>query len=343
MSKFRPSRRRFVQGAATSAAIAPFFIGKPARAADEPEFVLKFATVAPSGTTWANTAKKFKKYVAEKTEGRIKVKTYLGGGLGGEIETAESTKRGSTQGWGGSMGALASAVPEVEAFELPYLFKDTKQAQATLQAVRQQTHDLLWDRGYKLAFFSQNGFRSIGSTKPVESVKDLKGMKMRSLQNNVHLDTWRAMGASPVPMSVTEVLSSLQTGVIDGWDNTELFAFAAAWYVATTHFVRTKHIYQPAAIVYSRKWFESLPKDMQEVLHGDQDTLIKMENRSFRSVDAMEGQLVQNFKDAGINVLELDDDARNKFRAATAGVAGKFKSRTSKAGKDLLKAIEKAT
>jgi TRAP-type C4-dicarboxylate transport system substrate-binding protein len=144
-------------------------------------------------------------------------------------------------------------------------------------------------------------------------------------------------------MSVTEVLSSLQTGVIDGWDNTELFAFAAAWYVATTHFTRTKHIYQPAAIVYSRKWFESLPKDMQEVLHGDQDTLIKMENRSFRSVDAMEGQLVQNFKDAGINVRELDDATRNKFRAATAGVAGKFKSRTTKAGKDLLKAIQKAT
>ena len=257
----------------------------------------------------------------------MNVKTYLGGGLGGEIETAEATKRGTIAGWGGSMGALASAVPEVACFELPFLFKDSKQALKTLNSVRQQTHDLLWDRGYKLAFFSQNGFRSIGATKPVLTVKDLKGMKMRSQQNKVHLDTWRSWGASPVPMSVTEVLSSLQTGVIDGWDNTELFAFAAAWYVATTHFTRTRHIYQPAAIIYSKKWFESLPKELQEVLSSDSDEVLKMEKRSFRSVDAMGPQLVQNFRDAGIEVHELDDATRNKFRSATEGVKGKFKSR----------------
>jgi TRAP-type transport system periplasmic protein len=334
------SRRRFVQGTAAAAGLSPFFIGRPAKA-DE-EFTLKFASVAPTGTTWANTATKFKKYVGERTGGRIKVKTYLGGGLGGEIETAEATKRGSIQGWGGSMAALASAVPEVAAFEIPYLFSDSKQAHKVLDKVRQQTADLLWERGYKLGFFSQNGFRSIGSSKPILQVKDLKGLKMRSLQNDVHLDTWRAMGASPVPMAVTEVLSSMQTGVIDGYDNTELFAFAAAWYVATTHFTRTRHIYQPAAIVYSRKWFESLPKDLQEIMNGDADEVMKMESRSFKSVDAMEPQLVQNFRDAGIEVHELDDATRNQFRAATEGVKGKFKSKTTKAGKDLLKAIEQA-
>ncbi len=342
MPNSRTSRRRFVKGTAASAAIAPFFIGRPAKAGDA-EFTLKFASVAPAGTTWANTAKKFKKYVKENTEGRVKVKTYLGGGLGGEIETAEATKRGSIAGWGGSMGALSSAVPEIECFELPYLFKDSKQALKVLKAVRQQTHDLLWDRGYKLAFFSQNGFRSIGSSKPILTVKDLKGLKMRSQQTKVHLDLWKAFGASPIPMAVTEVLSSMQTGVIDGYDNTELFAFAAAWYVATTHFTRTQHIYQPAAIVYSKKWFQSLPKELQEVLSGDSEEVLKMEKRSFRSVDAMGPQLVQNFRDAGIEVHELDDATRNKFKAATSGVKGKFKSRTTKAGKDLLKAIEKAT
>lgn len=333
------SRRRFVQGAATTAAIAPFFIGRTAAAADH---TLKFATVAPSGTPWAHTATKFKKHIEKAAGGAIDVKTYLGGGLGGEIETAEACKRGAIQGWGGSMGALASAVPEIEAFELPYLFKDSKNAYKVLDAVRQETHDLLWDRGYKLAFFSQNGFRSIGSTFPVRSLSDLKGKKMRSLQNGVHLDTWKGLGASPVPMSVTEVLSSMQTGVIDGYDNTELFAFAAAWYVATKHFTLTRHIYQPAAIVYSRKWFESLPKDLQDLLVADSEAVAKMEKRSFRSVEAMGPQLVQNFRDAGIEVIELDDAELKKFKAATASVAGKFKSRTSKAGKNLLKSIEKA-
>lgn len=337
--KLSPTRRRFVKGAATTAAIAPFFIGRNAKAAD---FTLKFATVAPNGTTWANTAKKFKRHVEKASNDAIDVKTYLGGGLGGEIETAEACKRGAIQGWGGSMGALASAVPEVEAFELPYLFKSTKNAHKVLDAVRQEVHDLLWDRGYKLAFFSQNGFRSIGSTTPIRSLGDLKGKKMRSLQNDVHLDTWKAMGASPVPMSVTEVLSSMQTGVIDGYDNTELFAFAAAWYVATKSFTLTRHIYQPAAIVFSRKWFESLPKDLQDLLSGDAETLLKMEKRSFRSVDAMGPQLVQNFRDAGIEVIEPGSGELDAFKKATKGVDQKFKKRTSKAGKSLLKAIDKA-
>lgn len=333
------SRRRFVRGVASTAAIAPFFIGRTAQAAD---YTLKFASVAPAGTPWANTAKKFKRHVEKSSNDAIDVKTYLGGGLGGEIETAEACKRGAIQGWGGSMGALASAVPEVEAFELPYLFKDEKNAYKVLDAVRQEVHDLLWDRGYKLAFFSQNGFRSIGSTTPVRSLADLKGMKMRSLQNDVHLDTWKSMGASPVPMSVTEVLSSMQTGVIDGYDNTPLFAFAAAWYVATKSFTLTQHIYQPAAIVYSRKWYESLPKDLQDLLTGDSEEVLKMEKRSFRSVQAMGPQLVQNFRDAGIDVVELDSGELAKFKKATDGVDDKFRKRTSKAGKSLLKAIESA-
>lgn len=342
MSNSRTSRRRFVKGAATSAAIAPFFIGRPAKAG-EPEFTVKLASVAPNGTGWANTAKKFKRYVKEKTDGRIKVKTYLGGALGGEIETAEATKRGSIQAWAGSMGALASAVPEMECFELPYMFDSSNQARKTLDAVRQQTHDLLMDRGYKLVFFSQNGFRSIGSNKPIESVNDLKGLKMRSQQTKVHLDTWRAFGSSPVPMSVTEVLSSLQTGVVDGYDNTEVFAFAAALYIATTHWTVTRHIYQPAAAVYSRKFWDSLPKELQDALNADSDEILKIEKRSFRSIEAMGPQLIQNFRDAGISVNELDAATRNKFKGATSGVKGKFKSRTTKAGKQLLKAIEKAT
>lgn len=345
MTAKKPSstrRRTFVKGTAAGAAIAPFFIGRPALAADEPEFTLKFATVAPSGTPWHKLAKRFKKHVGEQSEGRIKVKTYLGGALGDEISTAEATKRGTIQGWGGSMGALASAVPELSCLELPYLFKSAKQAYTTLDKTRDELSGLLESRGYKLAVFSQNGFRSIGSTFPIHSMADLKGRKMRSLQNDVHLATWKAFGAAPTPLAITELLSSLQTGVVDGFDNTPLFTFAAALYMATTHFTVTEHIFQPACVVYSMKFWESLPKELQEALTSDDEAMRKMESRGIRSIIAMRTQLLANFEAAGIVVTNLDKSEMGKFRSASEKVHAGFEKSTSAEGKKLLKSVKAA-
>jgi TRAP-type transport system periplasmic protein len=334
------TRRRFVQGTAATTAIAPFFIGRPASAADE--IVVKVATVAPPDTAWATLVKKFRSWAKEKTDGRVKIKAYLGGALGDEISTAEGTKRGSIQAWGGSIGALASAVPEIECLELPYLFKSAKTADGVLDKVRTNLHDLLWDRGYKLMFYSENGYRSIGGLHPVAAVKDLKGRKFRSLQNDVHLDTWRAWGASPVPMAVTEVLSSLQTGVVDGYDNTPVFTFAASWHVATRHFTLTEHIYQPAAVVFSRKFWEGLPKDLQTALSPDGDDVTKMESRGRRNIRAMEPQLIQNFSDAGIKVHKLSASDKKEFAVPAQKAWSQFEKRTTKAGKSLFAAIKAA-
>lgn len=338
MSISSPTRRRFVQGTAASAAIAPFFIGRPASAADE--YVVKVATVAPPGTPWATLVRKFKSWADEKSGGRVKIKAYLGGALGDEIATAEGTKRGSIQAWGGSIGALASAVPEIECLELPYLFDSAKKADAVLDKLRPQLHDLLWDRGYKLMFYSENGYRSIGGLNPVEGVKDLKGRKFRSQQSDVHLNTWKSWGASPVPMAVTEVLSSLQTGVVDGYDNTPMFTFAASWYIATRHFSLTEHIYQPAAVVLSRKFWESMPSELQKAMSPEGDEVIKMESRGRRNIRAMEPQLIQNFTDAGIKVHKMSTSDKKQLAAPAQKAWGQFEKATTKSGKALFKAIK---
>src|SRR5688572_2176448 len=106
MTRIQSTRRRFVQGTAATAAIAPFFIGK-AQAAGA-EYTLKLATVAPPGTPWEQLMRKFKKLVETKSEGRIDMKALLGGVAGGEQETAESCKKGKLQGWGGSFSSLES-------------------------------------------------------------------------------------------------------------------------------------------------------------------------------------------------------------------------------------------
>lgn len=332
------SRRRFVQGAA-GAAIAPFFIGR-ARAA-EPEFTMRIATVAPPATPWARTLKIVKTRIEKESEGRIKVKAFLGGVKGGENETAEECKRGGIECWGGSMGALASAVPEVDCFELPYLFRSAKTADKILdEVVKEDLEALLWKRGYKLAFYSENGFRSIGSLTPIRSLADLKGRKMRSQPNAVHLDTWRALEASPVPIPVTEVLTSLQTGVVEGFDNTPLFTFAASWWVGIRSFTLTEHIYQPAAVVLSRKWFESLPAELQKVVVPPDAHDVSVKSR--RGVRAIGPQLIQNFRDNRVEIIELPKSEIDKFASAAEKAHDAFAKRTTKEGKALLKKIKAA-
>jgi TRAP-type C4-dicarboxylate transport system substrate-binding protein len=336
-TKTSPTRRRFVQGTAAAAA-STFFIGR-ARA-EEPEFVMKVATVAPAGTPWASQLKKVKTAIKELSGGRIKVKTYLGGALGDEIATAEATKRGTIQCFGGTFGALASAIPELDVLELPYLFPSEKKADEILDTViRDDLDALLWDRGYKLAFFSENGYRSIGSTFPVASPADLAGRKMRAQQSDVHLNTWKAFGASPVPIAVIDVLPGLQTGVVDGFDNTPLFAFAASWHQAISHFTLTKHIYQAGVVVLSRKFWESLPAELQAIVMGDPADLAKKGRRGVRAIGPM---LEQNFVTAGITLTTLSDGEIAAFAGKAQEVHDKFRAGTTAEGKALLDKIKAA-
>ncbi|MFO0635462.1 MAG: TRAP transporter substrate-binding protein DctP [Nannocystaceae bacterium] len=333
-----PSRRRFVQGSA-AAAVSTFFIGRSARAEDE--IVAKVATVAPPDTPWANQLRDLKKQLHEASGKRLRLKPFLGGGLGDEIETAEATKRGSVQVYGGSIGALASVVPELEAIELPYLFASAKKADTVLdEVIREDLETLLWDAGYKLWFFSENGYRSIGSTFKIEGLADLKGRKMRSQQAKSHLETWKAFGASPVPIAVTDVLPSLQTGVVDGFDNTPLFAFAASWYQGISHFTLTEHIYQPGIVVLSRKFWETLPADLQTLMMTDTQKLSRVGRRGVR---AIAGQLLENFKNAGITVTELSAAQKAAFSASAVVAHADFLTRTTDKGKALFEKIKGAT
>lgn len=332
--KLPSSRRTFVKGAAAGAAIAPFFIGKSALAAGEPEHVLKFATVAPTGTPWWALAQRFKKYVTKQTDGKVKLQMFGGGALGAEGPTLKSTRKGGLGGWGGSASMSASAL---QCLELPYLFSDSKTAQKTLGTVRQEIHDILMDNDLKLVMFAENGYRSFGANAAIMKPSDLKGMKMRSQESQVYLDMYKALGASPVQMGITEVLSALQTGVIDGYDNTKLFAFAAALYMATSDWSAVKINYQPAVIALSRKAWEGLPADIQEAMALDSEEVLKIEDRGFRTVRAMVPQLTQNFHDVGIKVHTPDHEP---FRAATASTHAAFEKRASPQGKALLKAIK---
>jgi TRAP-type C4-dicarboxylate transport system substrate-binding protein len=328
------TRRSLLTG--TAAAATAFFIGGRARA-QEPEFKLKLATVAPTGTPWSEQLNDVKKRVQDGSGGRIKIKAYLGGALGGEVETLERCKKGTVHLWGGTAGALSTKIPEFGCFELPYLFPTLQHADKVIDGLRLQIEGLLWKNGLKLLFASENGRRSIGTKFGfVKNPSDLKGKKMRAQQSDVHINTWRALGASPVPIAVTEVLTSLQTGAVDGFDNTELFTFAGSWYQAITHFTLTRHAYQPGFVVASRSVWESLPADLQALLMGDPQAEAE---RGRKDIRRLEPALVQNFENAGIAVHESTRDELDAFARATRKTHETFEKDYPGAGAKLLASI----
>lgn len=330
-------RKLLVGGGAALAAAATR--GRVARAADAP-ITLKLATIAPEGTPWAELVADYKAQIEGESKGRLRIKPFLGGALGDENQTVGECRRGAIAMWGGTTGALATSVPEISVLELPYLFKRAEEADTVLDGpLREELRKRLAARGFVLVLWSENGFRSFGTKwGPVKQPSDLKGHKMRSQESLVHVETYRALGALPQPIAVTEVLPALQTGVVDGFDNTPIYTFAASWHLAIKHFTLSEHIYQPGAVLIAKKEFDKLPADLQKILTSGLDGMIRKGRTAMREMGPL---LLENFTNAKIPVHRPSAAEREAFAKATRPVWDKY-VKAVPAAKPLLAAITKS-
>lgn len=318
--------------------------GVPAAAlanADNAEkVVVKVGTVAPDGTPWSELLKKMKRDMkkAFKADGlKLKTKIYLGGRLGGEKEMVRETREGRLQMYGGSVSSLATVIPELYILEAPFLFASDEEADFVLEKVRPEVEKLLSKRGFVFYQWAENGWQGVALKGGcMTSLADLSDKKVRSQEARVHLDTFKALGANPVEMAVPEVLPALKQGVVDGFSNTPLFAFATSWYQGVDSFTVTRHIYQPGVIVYSKKWFDAQPENVRASL------LIKpREYEAFgrRGVRAIRQGLLDNFKREKMDVCEVSEELHQQMKDATAAVFTKYQKNASRAGKPLVKAL----
>lgn len=287
-------------------------------------YEVRLATIAPDGTPWSDQLKEMKKRIENESKGRVKFVTYTSGQLGGEIETLRSLQRGRIQAWGGSVGAVTSLVPELQLLELPYLFLDDKEADYILdEVVYKPFLDILADKGFLLHSWNENGWRHFASKKkPILTPPDLKGLKMRSQESSIHIEMWKAFGASPIPISIPEVMSALQTGLVDGFDNSTLFTSATGWYQGIEHFVISGHMYQPGIIIYNKKYFDSLPKDIQQILLGDSKHEAKLGRTGVREI---EPEIIKILEKDGVKVHKMTDVQREQFAKLARPVHPKFK------------------
>ena len=317
------------------------FVAAPAQAA--PEFVIKLATVAPAGTPWANHMNDIKKRIEKASGGRVKMKIFLGSSLGGEVETIRALRRGRIQAWGGSTAAVAEGarIPQLQLMELPFLFASLGEADHVLDTiVADDFIKILADKGFTFGMWHENGWRNFATkSKPVLKVADIAGVKMRSQESPVHLAMYKALGAQAESIPVPEVLGALKTGMVDGFDNTPLFSSATGWYEGVKHYTISQHIYQPAVILYNKKFLDGMPEDLRKIVLGDP----RAEGIKGRhSVRSMRGDLLNIFRSNGIKVHELTDAQRKPFADATRKVHREFAGRIGKGLLNKVYAAQKA-
>ena len=310
--------------------------------AEDPEFVMEVGTTAPTGSPWAEQLKRFKKEVQEATDGRLKVKLRLG--RGNERSMTRRVQMGSMQAFAGSVGGMSSIVREVNVIESPYLFESFAAADKALDTpeVTERVKKVLLKRGLVFGIWAENGFRSYFSKHKIRTPGDMKGIRFRSQESLVHVETYEAFGATPVPIDNGNTLMSVQTGVVDGFDNTPLFAMAGSWYQGLKEGERyiflSRHCYQPAILVYSKKWFDTLPKDVKKVI-TDLDHELTVWGRT--QVRKIEPVLLKNLKRYGYDVYDPTAEELEAFKARQKGVADRVAKEMGADGVALLASIRK--
>jgi TRAP-type transport system periplasmic protein len=256
-----PCFLRMVSAAAVAGALLS--VAAPAPAAD---YTARLSLDVREDNPKYMAAKTFADLAAEKTEGAVEIQLFPNSLLGGEVETAEGMRLGSVQMAILTSSVLSQWVPQIQVLDLPFIFENDAHAVAINAPLTEAMEVNFEDSGFHLLGFTPNGARSIISKTAISTPEDASGKKMRVIQNPLHVALWEAVGANPVPIPAPEIYNSMQTGVVDFFDNTASNYFTSKFYEVAPFYTKLNHIYAMGTWVVSSAWWDGLPEEFQTAL-----------------------------------------------------------------------------
>jgi len=276
----------------------------------------------------------FAKEVEQRTQGRYKIQTFYNGALGGERESIESVQLGTQELALSSSGPVPNFVPEARILDVPFLFRDKQHARAVLDGpIGQELLTKFESKGFKALVWAENGVRHMTNSKrEVRTPDDLKGLKMRTMENPVHIAAYKALGIITTPMAFPEVFTAMQQGTVDGQENPLSVIVAAKFDQVQKHLSLTGHVYSPCIIVMNKAAFDKLSDaDKQAFLEAAKEAA--KVNRA--RVDADDESGVADLRAKGMTVVDNVDKA--KFVAALSSVNAQFEKEFGKANLDKIR------
>ena len=206
---------------------------------------------------------RFGEVLEELSGGQFTLKQHPTAALGGEREMIEAVQLGTLDMVITSTGPLPNFVPEVQVLDLPFLFRDYEHARGVLDGeIGQELLAKVDEAGMKALAWTENGFRHItNSLRPVRTPEDLAGLKIRTMENPIHLRAFEALGAAPTPMSFAELFTALQQGVVDAQENPAVVIVVSRLAEVQDHLTLSGHVYSPAIILVSQSLWDSLSEE----------------------------------------------------------------------------------
>jgi tripartite ATP-independent transporter DctP family solute receptor len=311
-------RRHLIAGAAATVAALSLALPLAATA----QTVLKAADVHPPGYPTVVATENMGKKLEAATNGKFKMQMFPSSVLGDEKSMIEQTQIGAIQILRTSLGPVGAVVPEVNVFNMPFVFRDEAHMRAVIDGpIGQEILDKITASPARLVALAwqDGGSRSLYTKKPVRTPADLKGQKVRMMGNPLFVDTMNALGGNGIAMGYGEVFSALQTGVIDGAENNPPSMFTSNHYTTGAKFyAQTNHLIIPELLVMSKVAYDRLTPAEQ--------TLVKRLGREAQMEqrvlwDKSVADYTAKLKAAGVEFIQVD---QKPFFDATAPVRAKY-------------------
>lgn len=310
-----------------------------ALAAEEP-IIIKFSHVVATDTPKGKAAEQFKKLAEERTHGRVKVEVYPNSQLYKDKEELEALQLGSVQMLAPSLAKFGPlGVREFEVFDLPYMFDSYDELHKVTEGpVGKQLMAKLDSKGIIGLAFWDNGFKVMTDNKPLREPADFRGQKMRIQSSKVLDAQFRALGAIPQVMAFSEVYQALQTGVVDGTENTPSNVYTQRMNEVQKYLTLSNHGYIGYAVIVNKKFWEGLPSDIRTTLEGAMRDATTYGNEIAKKEN---DDALEKIKATGkTEFITLTPEQKADWKKALSKV---HKQQESRIGKDLIQAIYQAT
>ncbi|MES2979467.1 MAG: TRAP transporter substrate-binding protein [Pseudomonadota bacterium] len=309
-------KRLFIKTVIASVALAAFGM------AAAQEKTIKIATQNPKGHPIELGMVKFAELVTAKSGGKIKVNMFPGGVLGSDQANVSALQGGTLEMVVLNTGILSSVSKELSIFDFPFLFANTKEADAIVDGpVGKRLHATLEPKGIVGLAFWELGFRSMTNSKrPLNKVEDVAGLKLRVIPSPINVDWVKALDANPTPLPFPEVYPALEQKAIDGQENPLTVINANKFWEVQKYVALTNHQYNPQSVIVSKKFWDTLSAAEKKILDDAADEAAKYQREQSRG---MMNAALDNLKKNGMTVTEFPPAEVAKLREKMKPVIAK--------------------
>ncbi|MFT4189944.1 MAG: TRAP transporter substrate-binding protein [Comamonas sp.] len=316
-----PRLARFTRRAALLAATAAAatLMALPAQA----EIKARIGHAMPETHPQATAMNKFAELASAYTNGNVKIQTYHSAVLGSDEKQLQAVQAGTQDLYIGTLAPLSTRVKEVQIWDLPFMFRDTREVYALLDgASSKQVFEKIAPAGLVGLTWTGMGFRNLSNSKhAVTRLEDINGLKIRVMTNPVALDTWKALGANATPMAFAEVFPALEIKALDGQENPLLHMYANKMQEVQKFISLTNHVYTPVALVASKRFWDKLSEADRT---GVRKAAVEAGLLQRKLLDEGDAEVIGKFKAAGVQVNPVSPAELARIQEKVQPVVAKF-------------------